>query len=73
MKPVIHLKKLWLIITVGGFLGSGITIQNQAFSIGETVNFSLFSAVEGSIILGLGYLLFVYILENHFTVRRTIE
>lgn len=73
MKPVIHLRKLWIITAVGGFLGSGITIQNQAFSISEIVNFSLFSAIEGSILLGLGYLLFVYLLENHFTVRRTTE
>ena len=71
MKPVIHLRKLWIITAVGGFLGSGITIQNQAFSISEIVNFSLFSAIEGSILLGLGYLLFVYILENHFIVRRS--
>ncbi len=73
MKPVIHLRKLWIITAVGAFLGSGITIKNQAFSLSETVNFSLFSAIEGSILLGLGYLLFVYILENHFTVRRTTE
>ena len=73
MKPVIHLRKLWIITAVGGFLGSGITIQNQAFSLSETVNLSLFSAIEGSILLGLGYLLFVYLLENHFTVRRSKE
>ncbi|MCL4337698.1 MAG: hypothetical protein M1129_05260 [Candidatus Thermoplasmatota archaeon] len=73
MKPVIHLRKLWIITAFGGFLGSGITIQNQAFFLIETVNSSLFSAIEGSILLGLGYLLFVYILEYHFTVRRTTE
>jgi hypothetical protein len=73
MKPVIHLRKLWIITAFGGFLGSGITIQNQAFFLIETVNSSLFSAIEGSILLGLGYLLFVYLLENHFTVRRTTE
>ena len=73
MKPVIHLRKLWLITVIGGVLGSGITITNQALSFSETVNFSLFSAIEGSIVLGLGYLLFVYILENHFTVRRSTE
>ena len=73
MKPVIHLRKLWIITAFGGFLGSGITIQNQAFFLIETVNSSLFSAIDGSILLGLGYLLFVYILEYHFTVRRTTE
>ena len=73
MKPVIHLRKLWIITAFGGFLGSGITIQNQAFFLIETVNSSLFSAIEGSILLSLGYLLFVYILEYHFTVRRTTE
>lgn len=71
MKPVTHLRKLWIITVIGGFLGSGITISNQAFSPGETVNFSLFSAIECSILLGLGYLLIVFILENHFTVRRS--
>ena len=70
MRPVIHLRKLWAIIVIGGILGSGITITNQALSLSETVNFSLFSAIEGSILLGLGYLLFLYILENHFSVRR---
>ena len=73
MRPVIHLRKLWTIIVIGGILGSGITITNQAFSFSESVNFSLFSAIEGSILLGLGYLLFVYILENHFAVRRSSE
>ncbi len=73
MKPVIHLRKLWVITAIGGVLGSGITVSNQAFSVSETVNFGLFSAIEGSILLGLGYLLFVYILENHFTVRRATE
>ena len=73
MKPVIHLRKLWLITVIGGVLGSGITVTNQAFSFNESVSFSLFSAIEGSILLGLGYLLFVYILENHFSVRRSSE
>ncbi len=45
MKPVIHLRKLWIITAFGGFLGSGITIQNQAFFLIETVNSSLFSAI----------------------------
>ena len=63
MKPVISLRKLWIMTAVGGILPVLGSVANQA-----SVNF--FSAMEGAIALDLGYLLVVYVVENYFTVRR---
>ena len=65
-KPVIKRWKIWAITLVGGYLGGGPQISS---GFGINVNFTLMGAIEGAILLDLGYLLIVLLISMFFDFR----
>ena len=66
MKPVIKRWKIWAITIIGGYFGAGM--ETSRFSVYGTggFNISLMGAIEGAILIDLGYLLIVWVLSNGF-------
>ena len=66
MRPVIKRWKIWLITLVGGYLGSSAQIQP---GYGLSNDGSLVGAIEGAILLDLGYLFIALLISMFFEFR----